>query len=671
MNATATFGMTIGCTSCHPDWQTVPNYGHMSGSVNLVNMTGLTYGGTVGIPYGAPFGGCTTTTCHANGKGVAAPSPTWGVVSADCTICHGAPPSTGNDGARHTKHDVSAWVPNACGNCHAAPNNKVSMGGYATHVNGSVNMGGTSTVAYLGAGDCTNACHDVVPLSAGDWLDAATLACVDCHAAGFIGTDPTSGLHKTTNAMPHDVQFKVSPVEVLPGTATCTNCHTAAGPSTTHLTGPNGAAPQTSLQTTYSFNNAFVISYAQATGCQANCHTDYKLSDAGGLWRRRWVGVTDAVPGTAGNDTAGQAVCQNCHGDFSGWRWDEANASTTDHTDPYAGNTGNALGVDPSHIDCQTCHGWGHASYNKTWGLAVGHGDGSITMNGPQPTTGAGYIDSGTNQGGCAKACHAATFVMNTNSGWNANYGDFGGGACEGCHNGVTPGRNGAGDWAPNVMGPGTNSTGTGSTPKPYDDGTWGFNVSGHGANGTATTKIDTDDRSTVTTYLVPNAACTDCHALQSHHFDGVLDGQSGTAQTKKANTYHLKTDGTYPFIPASAPSGYEVQLAFDNACFNRCHMAAKGVGFDMRHLGAAEIPYGVSKFGGGTSGSIVDGDTLSWPVDSDLSTLSSTANPDYLPCATCHNVHGTNVVRTGYSSNRMLRMTNTPSSPFCMTCHP
>jgi hypothetical protein len=87
------------------------------------------------------------------------------------------------------------------------------------------------------------------------------------------------------------------------------------------------------------------------------------------------------------------------------------------------------------HGNCQTCHGWGTAAYNETWlGSSnigyVGHGDGHITLNGPVGT-GTGYNNV---SGGCAAACHAEAFILNTNSGWTANFGNFGGGACNSCH---------------------------------------------------------------------------------------------------------------------------------------------------------------------------------------------------------------------------------------------
>ena len=175
---------------------------------------------------------------------------------------------------------------------------------------------------------------------------------------------------------------------------------------------------------TYTFNATNGITYVAANGCQANasCHAD------GGDWKRRWAGAIDAKP--LATDGPGAAVCANCHGDFTnGWRWNEAFASTTDHTDPNGDLTDQ---MSSNHGTCQNCHGWGDAAYNRTWATGQ-HGDGLITMNGPSPATGSAYDNT---TGGCALSCHGdiATRRLNSNSGWTANYGNYGAGACYSCH---------------------------------------------------------------------------------------------------------------------------------------------------------------------------------------------------------------------------------------------
>ncbi len=584
-------------------------------------------------------------------------SPVWNLAATPlaCTTCHAAPPPDG----RHLAHDANGvLVPLKCGSCHTANNNKTDMTGHtATHVNGSVDMGGNATVyAYNPAdGSCSNSCHLVTVATDGDWVDADPLACTDCHSATHIGPAPASGLHAATTALRHDF---------------CPSCHLATAPSTTHLDGTtqNSTVPGTTynwnttdLNRPISYDNTGYVLVPPRTFCQATCHTDYPVVDSVPVtpspWKRRWVGAMDAKP--VATDNPGADVCDNCHGDGTGtlatWNLVEADATTTDHTDPYGGNTGDKM---DRHSVCQTCHGWGHANYDRGWnGTAPAHGDGSITMNGPEPTTGAGYINVGTNAGGCAKACHAATLVLNTNSGWPVNYGDFGAGDCENCHDFDGPG--------PNVMGPGTNFNGVGTTPKPYDDGAWGYNVNGHGSNGSAP--------NAPTTALTPDKACTDCHSLLSHHLNGVIDGVTGRGNAvRHVNNYHLLTDGTYPFIVAGS-NAWDVQVGFDLACYMRCHQPA-GVS-NMRHAKAEGVAANnlnnvLNAVRFGDKATVADGESIAYPVDSDISTLGSTAPDDFTPCISCHNPHGTAVTESGKNTNRMMRDKFQEQSTLCLVCH-
>lgn len=671
--------------------------------------------------------GCNRVYCHG-GDNNATYAPNWGGITTSpsslwnaagplpCATCHAAPPTpgSGNSGARHTAHDNNnAWVPNKCGTCHQANNNKTSMAGYAaTHVNGSVEM--KAAVPYTPP-TCTNICH-LVNAATGDWLDSNPLACTDCHSGTYIGTAPTSGLHMTGSAMAHDDLF---PASAVPGgTATCTDCHLASGPSSTHKTGSAGAVPptQNSTETTYSFNTTYIpnvpagsgyvnTSYPTATTCQATCHSDYRVStatgslDTGGLWRRRWVGVENAKPAAANNP--GDAVCKNCHGDFTnGWNFDiiDANTSTTDHTNPYNQGTGasNPFNQAPasgdldrmsSHNVCQTCHGWGYAGYARDWNVAApGHGDGSITMNGPDAThgtkAGAEYNDT---TGGCQAACHFPSFVMNTNSGWPANYGDFGSGACEFCHNGVQTTY----PLAPNVMGDGVLAAGdpAHTTPRPFDDGTFGYNVNGHGRD------ADTSAISKGDPITVECVACHDINVPANTHLDGVLNGRL-SPNTRNANSFHLLPG----FINASPGNDWAVQMTFDNYCAAAagCH---GGKTTDMRHPkdGGNDTsdpppippyyivtdPYAVQL---GTHASY-NVPVVTLPTEMfydrnlvDAATLGIYDGiPNFALCVTCHNPHGTKITnpRGGTrlsprpdENNKMMIYWWEDPGVICIRCH-
>jgi hypothetical protein len=207
-------------------------------------------------------------------------------------------------------------------------------------------------------------------------------------------------------------------------------------------------------------------------------------------------------------------------------------------------------------------------------------------------------------------------------------------------------------------MGPGTNASGTGSTPKPYDDGAWGYNVNGHGANGTASSAPAGWSGGAGG----PNADCGDCHALGSTHNDGTLNSAE-TGTNTNANTAHL-----IPALIGTSTPNYDVQLTFDNACYTTCHQGASVT--DMRHDRDGSPAANVMQFG--THLTVADGESIAYPVDSDISTNASTAAPDFGTCVSCHNPHGTNVDETveGRSTNRMVRAPWLSINTLCLVCH-
>ncbi|HWR97571.1 MAG TPA: hypothetical protein VN317_04045, partial [Candidatus Methanoperedens sp.] len=280
-----------------------------------------------------------------------------------CNECHAA------EGRNHAGETKSATTHRAhatsrsvagCASCHLH-DGRTQLAGTGDHGSGGeVNFGGTSMTSafdYAGAFETEdgcdtpdNGCHNNSG-GPGRWNGGRLASCADCHAAApkLLARAPTTGLHAVTALTRHDESL-------LEGK--CTNCHDAARPSGAHRDGTLNSAATAEL--TFHAN---VLSYSPAAGCRAaeSCHG----GGDGGTWRRRWLGVVDALPGTPGNDAPGQAVCQDCHGDFGGWRWDEAEPTTSDHTDPYAGNAGERMG---EHDGCRTCHGWGSAAYDMRWG---------------------------------------------------------------------------------------------------------------------------------------------------------------------------------------------------------------------------------------------------------------------------------------------------------------
>jgi predicted CxxxxCH...CXXCH cytochrome family protein len=374
------YGNNYQCQDCHVN--NGGNDDHMTGAVILAMATTVTYDGNLVAPYGTPYGSCLTTTCHSDGQGNAVATSVWGtsITDPNCGICHQFPPLNG----QHAIHMANTYVqgnPNKCRECHANiwPQD---------HLSGTVDDVGTSNVAYSTTDDnCTNDCH--LADDTNEWT-SGSLNCTDCHAATYVGSAPSTGLHdgaSLTNVLAHDDSFDAG--------YGCESCHVGPDPSgVDHIDG----ALEDPGTATFSWAGS-VSGYDQADGCAAACHDD------GGKWSRRWIGVVDA---SKNGSNPGDGVCDNCHGDgmtgaavdagTTGWRVGVVPVHQTD----WDGDTDREV-LDPTsnHSTCQACHGWGNANYTSTWGSD--HGNGSITMNGPSGV-GAEYSASAFN---CAAACHS------------------------------------------------------------------------------------------------------------------------------------------------------------------------------------------------------------------------------------------------------------------------
>ncbi len=422
-NSATLYGRGAVCADCHDsatDWalNNPPNDGnHLSGGLIEV-VSGTVIDGSTAI-YN-PATGCGANACHNDGTGAVPVDNTyqWTDSLSNCNFCHLDPPATG----AHTEHMGSTTYVD-CIDCHT-PGDDVT-----NHIRGSVTYNTTTITEYptaSGAGSCTNSCH--IAGDAGDWTGGFTgLACADCHNTSAFLNDggpylPTSGLHVTYNIV-------TSPTHngaLLGGN--CINCHDGNAPVSTTEHG-NGVFNDAAT-ITYNFNSANVASYDSANGCMATdangCHTD------NADWRRQWNGFVDEE--MTGASAPGNPVCGNCHGapttfdDPGQWNWDEANATTMDHTDPVV-SASNSM---DEHSVCKTCHGWTDPNYD----IATYHRDGFITMNGPESSATGAQYNSAT--GLCGAACHTGSefnIPGNANSGWTENYDDFGaGGSCDACH---------------------------------------------------------------------------------------------------------------------------------------------------------------------------------------------------------------------------------------------
>jgi hypothetical protein len=168
----------------------------------------------------------------------------------------------------------------------------------------------------------------------------------------------------------------------------------------------------------------------------------------------------------------------------------------------------------------------------------------------------------------------------------------------------------------------------------------------------------------------VAKPECTDCHDISQPagnlHQNGTYESLWNNS-TRNTNTAHLKAE-FFTLYPANGAGTWSVQVAFDNYCYQKCH-AGRGVP-EMDHESdtlPADTNHGSVELG--THGTIANGDALPYPVDRDLNT-AATGSPFYATCVTCHDPHGTTLVETTRTSNRMVRSKWTVPPDLCNACH-
>jgi len=91
-NAHLTAPGVNGCSDCHTgaadDASAYASTTHVDGSIDVA--AGYNAGGTPGNGYGT----CDSASCHDDGTGAAAATPTWGTANTDCSACHGNIPNS-------------------------------------------------------------------------------------------------------------------------------------------------------------------------------------------------------------------------------------------------------------------------------------------------------------------------------------------------------------------------------------------------------------------------------------------------------------------------------------------------------------------------------------------------------------------------------------------------
>jgi hypothetical protein len=268
------------------------------------------------------------------------------------------------------------------------------------------------------------------------WYDSAAYACTICHTTGDLpgddaGTgadiatniaDPVSGIHRSSSSpwpSASDPTVSKGARRRLRQGGTCTSatrrCRRGQREPAREQDAErkqHGGGRAGGYYTFASFTDAALNAGTCAGGVvgAAGCHDRVGTRDLA-------ADVDDGLVPERG-ETAAVSECGGCHGTHIGlWNLNEADATTTDHTNPDtdASTSDSSAGFSGDHSVCQKCHGWGDAAYSKTWATGM-HGDGSIQLNGPTGT-GAGYQDSGASSGQCLSNCHGVkVLAMNTNS---------------------------------------------------------------------------------------------------------------------------------------------------------------------------------------------------------------------------------------------------------------
>jgi len=556
---------SITCTSCHgqpPDGSSFPNTnGSHSAHFNQTVEGGRpitdcsspachqkpTLADLWASPHmnGVADQGCDTSLCHNNTTVLSSSaktnpninlSPTWGVDSYACDMCHDVPP-TNSTVQQHATTDTT------CTDCH--PHD--GTGSPATHINNQ--------------------------------LDVTALACNACH-----GYPPVTKHASGTTAVVHN-----STAAFLNAHNDCEVCHLTKDdgtgnhqPTSPYTEAANHRNSKITMNSGTQYNSG-------NNGCDNACHPNnatYQMSSAG---------IT--VETLAGFSPV---RCDDCHGypplaDGSANDKHVAGATPVDH-EKISNDNGATLLAE--HLDCEKCHGTkedgtmqGH-SPNANYNVASDHKNGSINMN----TLGTAYNPTNF---GCDAACHAndANHQL-SDSGLPVADGDYGGagGPCDNCHTTAQGSRRAVfsdfNQASRHVFGGtvtpfdcivchGEGDENSGSNPNTASNGKH--------MNGV----VDMRDVDTVTTSYTWNGSeysnmdtfCMTCH--DSDGASGIAVVGNGTAVTTSPTTQEAlapfnDTDGGYGNLGASSPSNQTtrtrvVDVFSQFATTNASHHAVRG----------------------------------------------------------------------------------------------
>jgi len=339
LQAVDNYSSPIACNECHTEPNAPMDSGHLYDGTNdttylqaEITFGNLADGGDDGQANASPdydynTGTCSNVYCHDEtyfkhgwGSGT---NPTWndtnyiqGGTTADCSKCHGYPPSTAQG-----HPDTTGKV---CGDCHSHVNgNGPTFNDVTLHVNGKVE----------GGGDCTS-CHSQQQGTArrdvstdfgltshhisAAWANIDQLSCQSCHGdlitdQGHPGSATTDPITQVEDADTAGTYYSVNAESNLSGFETfCLSCHDANG--------------------------------AQRLGANAN----KPFTDSGDNTAPPDV---DSAWASTFNHSTG-ATCLECHGNAGGTAGDTLNPDYNAH-----GSTGQKILRGTNQYDvCFQCH---------------------------------------------------------------------------------------------------------------------------------------------------------------------------------------------------------------------------------------------------------------------------------------------------------------------------
>ncbi|MDT8442095.1 MAG: CxxxxCH/CxxCH domain-containing protein [Desulfuromonadales bacterium] len=226
-----------GCGDCHAgaanNASSYNSIAHVDGAIDVSGS--YTAGGAPGNGYGT----CSTASCHDDGTGALAATPTWGMANNDCSACHATIPNTGSHAKHVTTQTVSAAI--GCGDCHGTAVQGATAP--AGHLDGNLDVFATAAgdlgypqdVAKGGApyDSCSTAyCHSDGKGAFQTVTWGVTLTgCNSCHGYPPAGGHPTSNdcvaCHTNVNATNDgfvDINLHINgSVEAQGGS--CSSCH--------------------------------------------------------------------------------------------------------------------------------------------------------------------------------------------------------------------------------------------------------------------------------------------------------------------------------------------------------------------------------------------------------------------------------------------------------------